>query len=294
MQVLLICLLLMSVLVFSITSSPIDLLNKRGTQQFLKLVTYDRPVESANNHQTNSVIHTVIYSRGISGIDQKSLEILSSKTSRLETKLYKGYLGFGGQILAKFAYGLDESKIWSINVIVDDMWNNLVPPNYRTSVSTVFYTWYCAGGFFHIQTTEVNVAVGIALKKPAETQTAMVTSPTTTDFTRTFLQNLAPLFTINRVVHPRGRLKQSREHTRFYKTHIGDGGKTTIVRTKSKRLQQRPLSTKAAKILMKDDGELGGHLVTPLLPPKTESTTLTGATIAKTTAAGEVGTLSSP
>ncbi|CAF1426322.1 unnamed protein product, partial [Didymodactylos carnosus] len=67
-----------------------------------------------------------------------------------------------------------------------------------------------------------------------------------------------------------------------------------IVRTKLKRLQQRPPSAKAAKILMKDDSELGGHLATPLLTQITESTAFTGAAIAKTTATGEAGTLSSP
>lgn len=89
------------------------------------------------------------------------MHISSSENTRLVTKLYRGYLGSSAWALAKFAHGLDESKIWSINVVVRDKngsWlsNAYYHPGYQ-------YSWFCNGGFMHITTVSNDASSNIAL-----------------------------------------------------------------------------------------------------------------------------------
>ncbi|CAF1319366.1 unnamed protein product, partial [Didymodactylos carnosus] len=88
------------------------------------------------------------------------------------------------------------------------------------------------------------------LKKQAEneTQTSLTTSPE-----KRHVNNVVPLFTITRVVHPRGRPKQTKRHTSFYKriTSVKPSSKTKI-----KRLQGRPLSSTLKNLLMNSNVDL--------------------------------------
>ncbi|CAF4530559.1 unnamed protein product, partial [Didymodactylos carnosus] len=88
------------------------------------------------------------------------------------------------------------------------------------------------------------------LKKQAEneTQTSLTTSPK-----KRHVNNVVPLFTITRVVHPRGRPKQTKRHTSFYKkiTSVKPSSKTKI-----KRLQGRPLSSTLKNLLMNSNVDL--------------------------------------
>ncbi|CAF0810310.1 unnamed protein product [Didymodactylos carnosus] len=61
--------------------------------------------------------------------------VFSSETIQLETKLYQGPLHGGSYFLqAKFAHGLNESTIWSINVLAEDNGKNFIPISYAASL----------------------------------------------------------------------------------------------------------------------------------------------------------------
>ncbi|CAF0915722.1 unnamed protein product [Didymodactylos carnosus] len=96
------------------------------------------------------------------------------------------------------------------------------------------------------------------LKKQAETetQTSLTTSPEKRD-----VNNVIPLFTITRVVHPRGRPKQTKRHISFYK-RITSAKPSS--KTKTKRLQGRPLSSTLKNLLMNNDVDLAP---TPAIAP---------------------------
>lgn len=76
---------------------------------------------------------------------------------QLRFKLFTGYLASSiveNQYLAKFPHGItDESKIWSVNVLVRQKEPNisLVPPAYRVSLCpSIYYNYYINGGYIHI------------------------------------------------------------------------------------------------------------------------------------------------
>ncbi|CAF1214371.1 unnamed protein product [Didymodactylos carnosus] len=112
-----------------------------------------------------------------------------------------------------------------------------------------------------------------------ETQTSLSISPTREDFTDKYLSSLPPLFTINRVVHLRGRPKRTKKHTQFYKKNLR--GKPTD-KFKAKGLQQRPLSTRIAEILMDNNDESTGSSTTSA-QASIETTTITESFITTAT-----------
>ena len=98
-------------------------------------------------------------------VSSRSLHILSSVTNQLRTRLYIGYLGSGAPYLAKFAHGLDESKIWSITVLGQDGWNSLVTSSYLPGLEpTVQYSWFSNSGFMHITSTDKDTSKNLALR----------------------------------------------------------------------------------------------------------------------------------
>ena len=93
-------------------------------------------------------------------ITSKSLYVVSSDNVILRTKLYKGFLG-SGNLLAKFAHGLDDGKIWSINVLIQDRASSLVPVSYPTTIHEhLSYSFYSNGGFIHIVTASTPLLAG--------------------------------------------------------------------------------------------------------------------------------------
>ncbi|CAF0807035.1 unnamed protein product [Didymodactylos carnosus] len=83
-------------------------------------------------------------------------------------------------------------------------------------------------------------------------RTSSPTSPGEPVFTNKVLANVTlPLFTINSVIHPRHRPKQSSRYTSFYKKNKDDRKKEPV-KTPVRRLQNRPLSTITNNLLMKN------------------------------------------
>jgi hypothetical protein len=109
----------------------------------------------------------------ILGIDSQSsntTSILQTTASAdpplLQTKFFDGTLGEGGcgyQILASVDHGIEETKIWSISIFVQDRTNNaLIPPSYQAHADIrVGYTYFSAGGRLRVVTADGYAATGI-------------------------------------------------------------------------------------------------------------------------------------
>lgn len=96
--------------------------------------------------------------------DTTTSSSLTDKPPQLRTKLFKGKLGIAN-VLEKFKHGLNETKIWSITVLAQDINDAWYPPSYPMSLNpNTYYSYYCKSGYIYITSLNISSSGHIALQ----------------------------------------------------------------------------------------------------------------------------------